>query len=75
MRARTRRGWCRVFGHRHPWFVDDPARPDDLTVGCTRCKDPSTFRTLVQVESDPSNPDVVRIGGLDRLEGFLEGKR
>lgn len=63
-----------MFGHRR-WLVSDPARPDDLTIGCTRCKDPSTFKTLVRADNDPTNPDYVRLTGLDRLKGFLEGNR
>jgi hypothetical protein len=69
----VRRLWCRWFGHRR-WIVVDPSRPDDITLGCTRCLDPATFRTLVRVEDDPDRPGWVRAYGLERLAGFLEGQ-
>ncbi len=65
---------CRVLGHRI-WFVDDPARPLDVTRGCVRCHDPATFRTLVTVNDDPARPGFVQVEGAERLVGFLEGLR
>jgi hypothetical protein len=63
---------CRVFGHRKT-IVVDPARPLDITLGCPRCKDPHTFRTLVRAHEDPNRPGWVGLEGVDRLRGYLEG--
>jgi hypothetical protein len=64
---------CRWFGHNR-WFVDDPLYPLDIVIGCTRCKDPSTFSILVHATENSAHPGYVNVQGFDKLLGFLEGQ-
>lgn len=74
MGVRWRRALCRAFGHKKRWAVTNPARPLDFTIGCPRCLDPSTFVTLTVVDDDPSHPGFVKVRGMDKLAGWLEGQ-
>jgi len=61
---------CRLFGHRM-WIINDKEHPLNITLGCLRCYDPSTFTTLVKVIQDPSCPGYVVCEGFDKLAGRL----
>jgi hypothetical protein len=65
---------CKLFGHRRG-FLDDPYRPYDIIIGCTRCADPALQITVVHGEPDPRNPGIVKVTGLERLRDLLEGVR
>lgn len=66
---------CRWFGHAPRWFVNNPDRPLDFTVGCPRCKDPSTFNAVATADDDPNRPGYLRVRGLSAVAAFLEGKK
>jgi hypothetical protein len=65
---------CKLFGHRKG-FIEDPYRPNDIIFGCTRCRDPKLQVTICRAEPDPMHPGMLKVQGLEKLRGLLEGMK